>query len=320
MDLIDKQLQGLETLEVPQTKRPDFDEFWAETLETVREVPLEAQWEAVQHPIRSMEVRDMTYRGLDGTPIHTWLLLPPEAKQGPVPAVVCYHGAGGSRGVPSDFAAWVAMGAAVVAHDVRMQGGLTGSNTGFPCGAGQISFATLGLLDKRAWYFYHVWTDALRAFRLAAETPEIDKERIAVNGGSQGGALSLAVAALEPSTALCMADVPSSCWLEKRLFDRAGGYGKIAEFLRRHPDKLDEVCTTISYYDNINLADRIQCPVLVSVGLKDPVCPPENVYAAYNKIRAPKEIAPYPFGEHDGGRNVHFERKLEFFRRHIFGD
>jgi len=114
--------------------------------------------------------------------------------------------------------------------------------------------------------------------------------------------------------------VPSSCWLEKRLFDRAGGYGDIAEFLRRHPDTLDQVCTTLSYYDNINLTDRIRCPVLVSVGLKDPVCPAENVYAAYNKIGAPKEIAPYPFGEHDGGGGVHSERKLAFFRRHILGD
>ena len=318
MDLIDRQLQGLEALDVPQTKRPDFDEFWSETMDAVNSTPLEAEWSVVEHPIRSMEVRDLTYRGLDGTPVRGWVLLPAGA-QGPLPAVVCYHGATGSRGYPADFCAWVAMGAAVVTHDVRMQGGMTGSNTGFPCGAGSISWATMGLQDKTTWYYFHAWTDALRAFRLAAETPEIDTARIAVNGGSQGGALSLAVAALEPSAALCMADVPSSCWLEKRLFDRAGGYGQLAEFLRRHPEELDRVCTTISYYDNINLADRIQCPTLVSVGLKDPVCPPENVYAAYNKIPAPKEIAAYPFGEHDGGGAVHAERKLAFFSKHILG-
>jgi cephalosporin-C deacetylase len=320
MELIDKQLQALEALDVPETKRADFDEFWAETMGAVNETPLEAHWEVVEHPIRSMEVRDLTYRALDGTPVRGWVLLPAGVRRQPVPAVVCYHGASGSRGFPTEFAPWVAMGAAVVTHDVRMQGGMTGSNTGFPCGAGAPSWATLGLADKRAWYYYHAWTDALRAFRLAAETPEIDAARIAVNGGSQGGALSLAVAALQPSAALCMADVPSSCWLEKRLFDRAGGYGSVAEFLRRHPDMLEQVCTTFSYYDNINLAGRIRCPVLVSVGLKDPVCPPENVYAACNKVRAPKEIVPYPFGEHDGGGAVHFERKLAFFRRHIFGD
>ncbi len=316
MDLIDRQLAGLEALDVPQTKRPDFDDFWAETMDAVNSTPLQAEWTVLDHPIRSMEVRDLTYRGLDGTAVHGWVLLPAGAK-GPLPAVVCYHGASGSRAFPHDFVPWVAMGAAVVTHDFRMQGGMTGSNAGYTNGAGNLFWATLGLEDKRSWYYYQAYADALRAFRLTAELPEVDSARICVNGGSQGGALSLAVAALQPSTALCMADVPSSAWLEKRLFDRAGGYGKIAEYLRRHPEKLDEVCTTMSYYDNINLTDCIRCPVLVSVGLKDPVCPPENVYAAYNKITSEKEIAAYPFGEHDGGGATHFERKLGFFRRHM---
>jgi cephalosporin-C deacetylase len=84
----------------------------------------------------------------------------------------------------------------------------------------------------------------------------------------------------------------------------------------KRPD-FDAVCTTMSYFDNINLADRIQCPTLVSLGSRDPVVPPETSYAAYNKIRAPKEIVVYPFAEHEGGGAVHARRKLEFFRRHI---
>lgn len=131
--------------------------------------------------------------------------------------------------------------------------------------------------------------------------------------------MALSAAALETSVALCMADVPSRCWFERRLFDRAGGYGKVAEFLRRHPDRLETVCRTMSYCDNLNLAERIRCPVLVSVGLKDPVCPPPNVYAACNKIRSQKEICPYPFGEHDGGGAVHNEKKLAFFAEHLLG-
>jgi len=295
MELLDRRIAELEALAVPQTKRPDFDDFWRGTLDRVHGAPLGVQGGAVDHPVRSMEVRDLTFDALDGTPIRTWLILPPEAKDGPVPALVCYHGAGGSRGVPSNYVAWAAMGA----------------------GAGQPSLAVLGLTGRREWYRYHAVTDSLLAYRLARETPEIDADRVCVTGGSQGGGMSLTVAALEPSVALCMADVPSACWLEKRLYDRAGGYGKIAEFLRRHPDRVDEVCATLSYFDNINLADRIRCPVLISLGLKDPVCPPENVYAAANKISSEKELCVYPFGEHDGGGQVHVERKLAFFRRHM---
>ena len=40
----------------------------------------------------------------------------------------------------------------------------------------------------------------------------------------------------------------------------------------------------------LNLAERITCPVLVSCGLRDPICPPKNVYAAYNRLPVPKKI------------------------------
>jgi cephalosporin-C deacetylase len=138
-----------------------------------------------------------------------------------------------------------------------------------------------------------------------------------VTGGSQGGALSLAVAALRNDIALCMADVPSNAWLDKRVFDRAGGANSISEYLRKHPDMLERVSETLSTFDLINLAERITCPTLVSAGFRDPICPVENVYAAYNKIPAEKEIVVYPFGEHDGGGPFHNERRLEFLRQHL---
>ena len=314
MKLIADQLASLQSLDIPQTKRPDFDAFWAEAIRLCGKKPLRTRAKTVDHAIRSIEVRDVTYSGLDGTPVHAWVLLPPEARRRRVPAVVRYHGAGGNRGCPHQFADWLLMGMAVVSMDYRMQSGLTGSDTGFVSGSSDPKWFALGLLDKRSNYFYHAWTDGLRAIRLAREAPEIDPRRVIVDGGSQGGGASLVMAALDPGVALCLADVPSHCWMEKRVMMRAGSASAIASFLQSHPESVDEVCETLSYFDVLNLADRIRCPTLVSCGLKDPVCPPECVYAAFNKITAPKEICPYPFGEHDGGGANHVQRKLAFVR------
>jgi cephalosporin-C deacetylase len=206
-----------------------------------------------------------------------------------------------------------AMGFAVLAIDVRLQGNDTGSKSGAPTGHVD-SGMTLGLLDREAYYLRHTYTDACRAVRLAREIPEIDPKRVVVEGGSQGGGLSIAVAGLIPDVALCLADVPSYGWIEKRIFDRSGTFGTVAGVIRRHPDWMEKICTTLSYFDTLNLADRIQCPTLVSVGLKDPVCPADTVYAVYNRIRAPKRIDAYPFGEHDGGGSYHEERKYAFVR------
>lgn len=115
-----------------------------------------------------------------------------------------------------------------------------------------------------------------------------------------------------------MADVPSNCWFEKRLFDEAGGVGEMVGFLKNFPDRIPLVLKNLSYFDNLNLAQRITCPVLVSCGLRDPICPPQNVYAAYNRIPdGKKRIAAYPFCKHEGGGWVHNDVKLAFIREYF---
>jgi len=205
-------------------------------------------------------------------------------------------------------------GVAVISCDFRMQNGKTGSNTGFD-GNTKYGWWTLGITDLKNSYLYCTWTDCLRAIRLARETPEIDSKRIAVEGGSQGGGMALGMAALDRSVALCLSDVPSNCWMDERVFRRAGGANGIADYLKAFPDRVELVSRALSYFDNINHAPQITCPALASCGLKDPVCPPDCVYAAYNKITAQKEMVAYPFAEHEGGGNLQFQRKLEFTRR-----
>jgi cephalosporin-C deacetylase len=300
----------LEAVNVPPNAPPDMDAFWRAALQRCEEVPLNVK----SHPDSSPEIRDLTFDGLDGTPVHTWLLLPPEAKERPVPVLVHCHGANRSRGKPADFSVWLAAGCAVISPDFRLQRGITGSATAFD-GDGKSGWWTLNLNDLMNSYLYCVWTDFLRAVRLARETPDIDPKRIAVEGHSQGGGMALGLAALDRSVSLCMADVPSSCWMEHRIETRSGGAAGIADYLAEFPERAETVRRNLSYFDNINLASKITCPVLVACGLMDEICPPECTYAAYNKITASKEMAVYPLAGHEGGGAVQQMRKLEFMKR-----
>ena len=45
---------------------------------------------------------------------------------------------------------------------------------------------------------------------------------------------------------------------------------------------------TLNYFDGINFAPRIRCPMLVYVGLGDDVCPPETGYALYERADLPE--------------------------------
>ena len=116
-------------------------------------------------------------------------------------------------------------------------------------------------------------------------------------------------------------NVPSNSNLGERVLCRHGSFASVSDYLRRHPDQVDRAFETLSYFDTMNLADRIRCPILASVGLCDPVCPAKCYFASYNRITSPKEIALYPFNEHDGAGAFHMERELRFVRDSgILGD
>lgn len=317
MEQVRQQLERLEKIEADIRKPDDHDAFWKRIYDESMAAPLKLESRKVPFPFAAAEVRDVSFAALDGTRIRAWLLLPEEARRGKVPCAVTYHGAGGNRGTPDGHSALLLAGVAVISMDFRMQSGLTASESCFSVGTGNVNWTSFNICDKETYYFRYVTEDALRCVKLARETPEIDARRICVWGGSQGGGMALRVAALDAGVGLCVAHVPSYCWLEHRVFTRSGGVSAVASFLQQNPDRYAEVENTLPYYDVLNCADAIKCPVLIGVGLKDPICPPEGIYAAYNRIKSEKRIVPYPFGEHGGGGS-HFNRlALELLREKL---
>ncbi len=141
----------------------------------------------------------------------------------------------------------------------------------------------------------------------------IDPSRIAVTGASQGGGISVAVAALVPDLAAALPDVPFlSAFPRAITFADSDPYGEIVRYLKAHRDHVDRALGTLSYFDVANLGRRATAPALFSVGLMDEICPPSTVYAAYNHYGGPKEIREYPFNDHEGGQGFHDVAKLRW--------
>ena len=305
------------SLSVPE----DLDQFWLMTLAEARQHDLGATFDPIDNGLAVISTLDATYAGFGGSPVRGWLHLPAD-RPGPLPTVVEFVGYGGGRGLPHERVMWATAGYAHFVMDTRGQGSTWAiGDTPDPDAAGapfHPGFMTQGILDPLTYYYRRVFIDAVRAVEAARAHPAVDPARVAVTGGSQGGGISLAVAALVPDVAAVMPDVPFLSDFPRAItFADSDPYGEIVRYLKAHRDHVERALRTLSYFDVAILGRRASAAALFSVGLMDEICPPSTVYAAYNAYGGPKEIREYPFNNHEGGQGFHDRAKLRWLRERL---
>jgi cephalosporin-C deacetylase len=310
-------------LETLQTYKPaldipgDFDSFWKTTLDEARQQPLGATFEVVDYGLKTLETFDVTFAGFAGQSIKGWLLLPKQRSE-PLPCVVEYIGYGGGRGFPIDWLLWSSSGFAHLVMDTRGQGSAwspgdtpdsgSGANPALP------GSMTQGILKPETYYYRRVFTDAVRAVEAARSHKAIDKKRIAVTGGSQGGGISIAVAGLT-DVAVAMPDVPFLCHFRRAVtLNDAYPYQEISLYCKIHRDKIETVFNTLKYFDSVHFATKAKAKTLFSVALMDEICPPSTVYAAYNHYAGEKDIRVWEFNNHEGGQSYQNLEKVKFLQ------
>ncbi len=295
----------------------DLERFWAETLAASRAQAWPASFEKVDTGLVLVDTFDVTFAGFGGHPVRAWLHLPANAA-GPLPAVVCYQGYGGGRGLAHEVGPWALAGYASLVMDTRGQGsGWSPGDTPDPASTppSQPGFMTRGILDPHDYYYRRVYTDAVMAFEVARSHPMVQADRVAVTGASQGGGISLAVAALVPEVWAAMVDVPFLCDFPRATEVTATApYSEIVSYLKVHRDHVGPAFATLAYFDAATLAKLAKAPGLFSVALMDQTCPPSTVYAAYNNYGGSKQMIEYPFNDHEGGQSFHQAVQLKWLR------
>ncbi|GAA4697383.1 acetylxylan esterase [Phytohabitans rumicis] len=323
MALFDLPLTELERY-APVVREPaDFDAFWRATLDEVAAAPVLLDVQPHPTALRLVDTWDVTFAGFGGDPVRAWFTRPAGVASS-LPAVVEYLGYGRGRGLPHERLTWAVAGYAHLLMDSRGQGDEygTGGATPDPRGGGALGGpgpATRGILNPRAYYYRRLITDAVRAVDAVRALPGVDPARVAAAGNSQGGGLALAVAGLVPDLAAVLATAPFLCHIQRAIdITDAAPYGEIVTFLAVHREAEEAARCTLSYVDGVNFARRAVAPAHFGVGLRDTVCPPSTVFAAYNQYGAANGSAPdraihvYPFNHHEGGDAVHVGHQLRW--------
>ncbi len=299
---------------VSSVRRPDdFDEYWRQTEAATMEVPLNPRLEP--DPLRSndeVEVFEARYDSYVGLEIAAWYCRPRNFT-GKLPGYLFVPGYVSEPKLPTDLAAMgYAAFSAAPRNKLRSNSVF---NPGYP-----------GLLthniERRAEYGYRgFYMDAVRAFDFLSGLDEVDSTRIGVQGGSQGGALTLLVSSLRAGEVRCAsAGAPYLCsMMDAASLTRSYPYEEINDYLRLYPDREEAVRDTLDLHDIHNFVNRITCSIIVNIGLMDDVCPPETGFAVFNEIGSDdKKLYTYEDCAHDSGSGVGHDKIMnKFMAEHL---
>ncbi|MDP0502018.1 MAG: alpha/beta fold hydrolase [Verrucomicrobiota bacterium JB022] len=304
MPILDLPLDKLRTYTGRNPRPADFDAFWQQSREELATIAPEVELKpaAFQTPLAICS--NLYFSGTHGARVHAKLLRPKHRPADGSPILLHFHGYSGNSGDWINLLPWVASGFTVAAMDCRGQGGLS-EDIGPARGGTLYGHVVKGLDDTPdRLYYRNVFLDTARLAEVVRGLDGVNPDRVASMGGSQGGALALICAALVPEVSRTVSMHPFLCDYQRvwEMDQAKAAYIGLYEYFRRFDPRHErevEAFTRLGYIDVQHHAPSIQAEVLMATGLMDPICPPSTQFAAYNKIRTPKDIAIYPDFHHE---------------------
>ena len=266
------------------TKPEDFDAFWENELKLLRANPLEV---VKKTPIPA----DKLPAGVVGFDIHVkrgdvvvsgYLTMPAGSKAKSIPARLNFNGA---SQVSADLrnAGGSARNSIAITFNINFHGIENVMDKRGPVIAANRqkvrAYQFLKADDRQNYAMRKIFLRTVVAADYVMSLPEFNGN-LGTYGGSLGGCQSIVCAALVPEVKYCVATASAMC---DHLGDSAGHIPGWPRLLadKRTPKGADKIAP---YFDMVNFAPKIKCPVLMAVGFIDVICSPASTYAAYNSL------------------------------------
>lgn len=289
----------------PYTQEPqDFRSFWQKNVEELKQVPMSYTKELYKDYCTDKIDCYLVKLQIDkmGHSMYGFLFYPKNAQPGKHPVVLCPPGAG-IKTIKDPMRNKYYAENGFVRFEVEIHGldPRISSET-----FGEISrafndrnggYLANGLENKDIYYMKHVYVGLVRCIDFLTSLPEWDSKNVAVQGGSQGGALSIIAAGLDSRVTQCVANHPALS--DMAGYAAKGGTGGYPHFCRQPQILSNKDClNTLAYFDVVNFARYVKAPTYLTWGYNDVTCPPTTSYAVWNTLKCTKESLLTPINEH----------------------
>lgn len=289
----------------PYTQEPqDFRSFWQKNVEELKQVPMSYTKELYKDYCTDKIDCYLVKLQIDnmGHSMYGFLFYPKNAQPGKHPVVLCPPGAG-IKTIKDPMRNKYYAENGFVRFEVEIHGldPRISSET-----FGEISrafndrnggYLANGLENKDIYYMKHVYVGLVRCIDFLTSLSEWDGKNVAVQGGSQGGALSIIAAGLDSRVTQCVANHPALS--DMAGYAAKGGTGGYPHFCRQPQILSNKDClNTLAYFDVVNFARYVKAPTYLTWGYNDVTCPPTTSYAVWNTLKCTKESLLTPINEH----------------------
>jgi len=289
---------------LPAVPKPaDFDGYWHKTVAELDAMPVEPKVVTLKSPDPEISLCEIEVASPGGEPVRGYLAFPRGAKRGTLPAQIFLHSAGVYDSNMKRAIAEAKLGR--LSLDANATGVLNGQPPDYykELAQGKLQgYAMHGLPDLDNSYRRRMLQRLYRSLQFLKSRPEWDGKILIAAGGSQGGWLAVAAAALDPAVTCCVAHLPGGGDCSGYTIGRDGAKrGWLVKQLAQHPNPAP-VLSAMRYLDTANFATNVKkADCLVSVGFIDDVVCASSVYAMYNSIASPnKRMINNPTGAHFG--------------------
>ena len=282
-------------------ERPaDFEAFWRGAISRYdREVPEDVRLERLGTlSTNGCDVYMLSLTGPSGARLYGFLKEPADLSRGPFPAKVHIPGAGPSVGGPF-CGDEKTVGLTMNVHKYRPVVGAAKRGKEhtalqkeeddmlqrmYPAKTPRYTVSGIAA-GRETYYYYDAILAANRAIDWLRKRPEVNAADVTYSGGSQGGGMGLAVVALNGGFRSASIIVPALTAHLCHLIDgREAGWPRLVE--SQLPENEEAAKRNAPYFDGVNFASLITCPIAFTVGYVDTVAPPHAGYAAFNACPA----------------------------------
>ena len=263
-------------------------DFWSATRSILDETPVGAALtECPEHSGREYETWNVTLSSYGNQRLRGFYTVPRDLPaSGKFPGMLAVPGYGGAKDIPYHV---VMHGFAVLTLFPRAQGDSV-PEWDLP----HSTKLTYNVTDRDAYYYRAGYMDCVRGVDFLTERDEVDSNRIGMWSRSQGGGFTLATAALDHRLAAAVAEEPFMCNYPVSIDIETRPYHELSDYVREHPEQHQAMLDTLYYFDTLTLADAIECPTLVNIGMADTTCPYPTIKPVFDSITAHKSLMVYP--------------------------